>query len=153
MARYKKEICVRSCYGFCLPLLLMYPPQTMEIGLRLKQLRDEKNFSQGDIEKRTSLLRCYVSRVENGYTVPNVETLEKWARALEMPLYKVMYDGDEPPKPRKLSYEQTDQSLWGSSKKEQQELRKLCRCLANMNANQRNTLLNLAAKLARQGAK
>ena len=58
----------------------------MQIGQRLKTLRDEKKFSQGDIEKATGLLRCYVSRVENGHTVPNVETLEKWARAMEMPL-------------------------------------------------------------------
>lgn len=125
----------------------------MEIGLRLKKLRQEKNFSQGDIEKRTGLFRCYVSRVENGHTVPTVETLEKWARALEMPLYRVMYDGDEPPKPRQLAHEQTDQSLWGNSKKEQAELKQLRRCLAKIDANQRNTLLNLAAELARQAAK
>jgi transcriptional regulator with XRE-family HTH domain len=74
----------------------------MQIGQRLKTLREEKDFSQGDIEKATGLLRCYVSRVENGHTVPTVETLEKWARALDMPLYKVMYEGNEPPKPRKL---------------------------------------------------
>jgi predicted transcriptional regulator len=49
----------------------------MEIGRRLRDLRDEKNLSQGDIEKSTGLLRCYVSRVENGHTVPCVETLEK----------------------------------------------------------------------------
>lgn len=125
----------------------------MQIGLRLKQLREEKHFSRGDIEKRTGLFRCYVSRVENGYTVPTVGTLEKWARALEMPLYKVMYDGDEPPMPRKLVHEQTDQSLWGNSKKEEAELKELCRCLANINDKQRNTRLNLAAKLARQAAK
>jgi transcriptional regulator with XRE-family HTH domain len=41
---------------------------------------------QGDIEKRTGLLRCYVSRVENGHTVPAIETLEKLARALEVPV-------------------------------------------------------------------
>lgn len=125
----------------------------MQIGLRLRELRDQKNFSQGDIEKRTGLFRCYVSRVENGHTVPSVETLEKWARALEMPLYKVMYDGDEPPKPRKLVHEQTDQSLWGNAKKEQAELKLLCRCLAKMDANQRSVLLNLAAKMARQAAR
>jgi transcriptional regulator with XRE-family HTH domain len=44
--------------------------------------------SQGDIEKRSGLLRCYISRVENGHTVPSVETLEKMARALEVPMYR-----------------------------------------------------------------
>jgi len=54
------------------------------IGERLRVLREQKNLSQGDIEKKTGLLRCYVSRVENGHTVPSVETLEKFARALEV---------------------------------------------------------------------
>jgi len=48
----------------------------MEIGQKLRQLREEKNLSQGDIEQKTGLFRCYTSRVENGYTVPSVETLE-----------------------------------------------------------------------------
>ncbi len=69
----------------------------MDFGYRLRSLREEKNLSQGDIEKRTGLLRCYISRVENGHTVPAVETLEKMARALELPLYQLMYDGQEPP--------------------------------------------------------
>ena len=68
----------------------------MIIGDRLKTLREGKDLSQGDIEKRTGLLRCYISRVENGHTVPSVETLEKFARALE-PLYHLMFDGDKPP--------------------------------------------------------
>ena len=44
----------------------------MIIGDRLRALREEKQLSQGDIEKRTGLLRCYVSRVENGHTVPAI---------------------------------------------------------------------------------
>jgi transcriptional regulator with XRE-family HTH domain len=51
----------------------------MVIGDRLRQLREEKKLSQGDIEKRTGLFRCYTSRVENNHTVPSVETLEKLA--------------------------------------------------------------------------
>ena len=69
----------------------------MIIGDRLRMLREQKKFSQGEIEKRTGLLRCYISRVENGHTVPAVETLEKFARALEVPLYQLFYDGEEPP--------------------------------------------------------
>jgi len=55
----------------------------MIIGDRLREMREAKQLSQGDVEKRTGLLRCYISRVENGHTVPAIETLEKMARALE----------------------------------------------------------------------
>jgi transcriptional regulator with XRE-family HTH domain len=68
----------------------------MLIGDRLKQVRESKNLSQGNIEERSGMLRCYVSRVENGHTVPSIETLEKFARALEVPLYQLFYDGKEP---------------------------------------------------------
>ena len=61
----------------------------MVIGDRLKSIREQKSLSQGDVEKRTGLLRCYISRVENGHTVPAVETLEKFARALEIPMYQL----------------------------------------------------------------
>jgi transcriptional regulator with XRE-family HTH domain len=54
------------------------------IGDRLRDMREQKKLSQGDIEKRTGLPRCYISRVENGHTVPAIETLEKLARALEV---------------------------------------------------------------------
>jgi transcriptional regulator with XRE-family HTH domain len=74
----------------------------MIIGDRLRVLREEKKFSQGEIEKRTGLLRCYISRVENGHTVPAVETLEKFARALEVPMYQLFYEGEEPSKPPSL---------------------------------------------------
>jgi DNA-binding XRE family transcriptional regulator len=47
----------------------------MVICDRLRELRESKDLSQGDIEKRTGLLRCYISRVENGHTVPAIETL------------------------------------------------------------------------------
>ena len=69
----------------------------MMLGERLKMIRKEKRLSQADMEERTGLLRCYVSRVENGHTVPSVETLEKIARALEVPLYQLFYEGDQPP--------------------------------------------------------
>ena len=69
----------------------------MIIGERIRLMREQKKLSQGDIEKRTGLLRCYISRVENGHTVPAIETLEKLARAMEVPLYQLFYDGEEPP--------------------------------------------------------
>ena len=58
----------------------------MLLAHRLRAIREAKNLSQGDIEERTGLLRPYISRVENGHTVPSIETLEKLARALEVPL-------------------------------------------------------------------
>ena len=59
-------------------------------------MREAKHLSQGDIEKHSGLLRCYISHVENGHTVPAIETPEKMARALEVPLYQLFYDGEEP---------------------------------------------------------
>ena len=84
----------------------------MVISERLKQLREEKNLSQGDIEKQTGLLRCYISRVENGHTVPAVQTLEKMARALEVPMYQLFFDG----KPQPIKLPKTDDTEWGSGK-------------------------------------
>jgi transcriptional regulator with XRE-family HTH domain len=69
----------------------------MIIGERLRQLREKKGFSQGDIEERTGLLRCYISRVENGHTVPSLETLERFAGALDIPLHEIFYAGEELP--------------------------------------------------------
>jgi transcriptional regulator with XRE-family HTH domain len=63
----------------------------MNIGARLRQLREARHFSQGDVEERTGLLRCYISRVECGHTVPAIETLEKIARALDLELYQLFY--------------------------------------------------------------
>jgi transcriptional regulator with XRE-family HTH domain len=79
----------------------------MIIGDRLRAVREDKQLSQGDIEKRSGLLRCYISRVENGHTVPAIETLEKMARALEVPLYELFYDGEEPPELLNLSKSKT----------------------------------------------
>jgi len=58
----------------------------MKIGMMIRGYRLQKGMSQGDIEKRTGLLRCYLSRVENGHTVPSLDTLSKIAHALDVPL-------------------------------------------------------------------
>jgi transcriptional regulator with XRE-family HTH domain len=65
----------------------------MNIGETIRSYRLEKNMSQGDIEKRTGLLRCYLSRVENGHTIPSLDTLAKIAGAMEMPLGQFFTDG------------------------------------------------------------
>ena len=104
----------------------------MIIGDRLRALREEKKLSQGDIEKRTGLLRCYLSRVENGHTVPAIETLEKMARALEVPLYQLFYDGEKPPQVPNLLKRKSDENVWGSSGKDAGYLSKLRRHLARL---------------------
>ncbi len=60
------------------------------IGGTLKLIRIEKGLSQGDIEKRTGLLRSYLSRVENGHTVPSLDTLGRIAAALDVSVGKLL---------------------------------------------------------------
>jgi transcriptional regulator with XRE-family HTH domain len=121
----------------------------MMIGERLRELRDSKNLSQGDIEKRTGMLRCYTSRVENGHTVPSVETLEKYARALEIPMYRFFYEGKEPPERPKLPATQHGKDVWGATGKELTDLRAFAKAFSRMNDNQRKLLLVMAAWMAR----
>jgi transcriptional regulator with XRE-family HTH domain len=84
------------------------------IGDRLRSIREEKKLSQGDVERRTGLHRCYVSRVENGHTVPAVETIEKFARALEVPMYQLFYDGEKPPELPHLPKRKTADEIAGA---------------------------------------
>ena len=120
----------------------------MVIGDRLRELRENKNLSQGDIEKRTGLLRCYISRVENGHTVPAIETLEKLARALEVPLYQLFYDGEEPPKlPNLLKRKTSDEIAWGSSGKHARYLHKLRKCLSKAAEADRKLIMAMAQKI------
>jgi transcriptional regulator with XRE-family HTH domain len=124
----------------------------MIIGERLRALREEKKLSQGDIEKRTGLIRCYVSRVENGHTVPAVETLEKFARALEVPMYQLFYDGEEPPKPPSLPTRKADSKLFGASGKDARVLEKFRRLLGQTDAKDQGILLHMAQKMAKRKA-
>ena len=126
----------------------------MIIGDRLRAMREEKHFSQGDIEKKTGLLRCYISRVENGHTVPAIETLEKMARALEVPMYQLFYDGEEPPKlPNLPKRKSSDDIAWGSAGKDARYLNKLRRLLAKSEEQDRKLLLYMAQKMAGTGSR
>jgi transcriptional regulator with XRE-family HTH domain len=124
----------------------------MIVGDRLRTLREAKNLSQGDIEKQTGLLRCYVSRVENGHTVPSLETLEKFARALDVRLYQLMYDGNEPPAPPRPKAEGGKDS-WEATRKGGNLMNKLTPLLAKMSSQDRNLILFLAGKAARKRSK
>jgi transcriptional regulator with XRE-family HTH domain len=121
----------------------------MIIGERLRVLREVKSFSQGEIEKRTGLLRCYISRVENGHTVPSIETLEKLAIALEIPLYQLFYDGQEPPDiPISYKRRSGEGNLWGNSGKETRYLSRLRQQLGKMKESDRRLLLLLGQKMS-----
>lgn len=121
----------------------------MIVGQRLREIRDAKNLSQHDIEKATGLVRPYISRVENGHTVPSVGTLQKWAGALGMQLYQVLYEGEEPPKPPKAN-SKGEENLWGNSGREARQLDRLRRLLAKMNEADRNALVAFAAQVVRR---
>ncbi len=71
----------------------------VDIGNVIRSYRAERGLSQGDIERRTGLLRCYLSRVENGHTVPSLETLAKIAEALDITLAD-FFPGSETPSER-----------------------------------------------------
>jgi transcriptional regulator with XRE-family HTH domain len=116
----------------------------MVIGSKLKELRESKNLSQGDIEKRTGLLRCYISRVENGHTVPCVETLEKMAHALEVPMYRLFTDETRIEKPGiSLSKAESRRGMNPDSK-----FRPFAKALSRMKDRDQRLLLHVASKMA-----
>jgi len=121
----------------------------MVIGERVRDLRAAKNLSQGDIEHRTGLLRCYVSRVENGHTVPAIETLEKFARALDVPMYQLFYEGEQPPKLADLPKRKaSDDDAWGATGKDGRMLAHFRRLLSRADAKDQKLLMALAQKMA-----
>lgn len=122
----------------------------MLIGQKLRELRESKNLSQGEIEKRTGLLRCYTSRVENGHTVPAIETLEKYAMALEIPLYRVFYEGEEPLKKPKLPSAERAGTLWGAKGNERDELRRFAKAFSRIDDRKQMLLLGMAQHMARR---
>ena len=96
------------------------------------------------------MLRCYISRVENGHTVPSLETLERLAAALEVPLYQLFYEGDEPPSLPNLSARQTTEDLAFNeeAEKENRFFEKVRRVLGRIDEKDRQLLLYMAQKLA-----
>ena len=120
----------------------------MVIADRLKAIREQKNMSQGDIEKRTGLLRCYISRVENGHTVPAIETLEKMARAMEVPMYALFYDGEEPPKPNIPTNGVT--TGWGSSGRDAKTLHRFRSLMSRADEDDVKLLMFMAQKMSRR---
>jgi transcriptional regulator with XRE-family HTH domain len=123
--------------------------QAMMIGERLKAIRTTKNLSQGVIEARTGLLRCYISRVENGHTTPSVETLERLARGLEIPMYQLFYDGEGPPTipPSLVNGQIREKKDWASRGKGLQQFMMIRQLVSRMNERDRNLMLQVARQL------
>lgn len=120
---------------------------SMQIGQRLRTLREHESLSQGDIEERTGLLRCYISRVENGHTIPSLETLERLASALDMPLYELFFEGENLPlrsSPGKRTAEQAREA-----DSQLRFLEKVRHLLGNIDQKDRKILLYVAEKLSK----
>jgi transcriptional regulator with XRE-family HTH domain len=117
----------------------------MVIGQRLKDLCDLKKMSQGDVEKRTGLLRCYISRVENGHTVPSVDTLDKMARALEIPMYR-LFTGDE--LVEKPNIPQQDIPSRAVITKQDREMQVFVKLLSRLSEKNLRLLFQMASKMA-----
>jgi transcriptional regulator with XRE-family HTH domain len=110
----------------------------MKIGDTIRGYRLQKGYSQGDIEKRTGLLRCYLSRVENGHTIPSLDTLAKIAEALDLPLSQFFAE-------EALNREMTTQKL---TDEELRFLTQIRRYSTNLNDSDRKLLLAMVKKFA-----
>jgi transcriptional regulator with XRE-family HTH domain len=119
----------------------------MIVGERIRALREEKKLSRGDLQERTGLQRTYIWRVENGYTVPAIETLEKFARGLEVPIYRFFYEGKGRPP---LVPVTESGNLWGAMGDDKKLLKKFRQVLAEMNEEERSLLYYLAEEMARR---
>jgi transcriptional regulator with XRE-family HTH domain len=117
----------------------------MDIAERLRQLRETKKLSQGDIQRRTGLYRSYISRVEHGHAVPTIESLEKICQGLQVPMYQVFYEGENLPEAPIFSDGKSD---WASRGKGHRFFMKLRRVLSHTAEPDRHLLLHLAAHLA-----
>ena len=115
----------------------------MQIGTAIRTFRLQKGLSQGDIEKKTGLLRCYLSRVENGHTVPSLDTLSKIALALDMPIAQFFAD-DSLGRPFNV------QQL---SDEELRFLNQIRRYSSNLNDSDRKLLLAMVKKFAATAAR
>ncbi|MGH9326709.1 MAG: helix-turn-helix domain-containing protein [Terriglobia bacterium] len=123
----------------------------MLIGERIKQLREQKRLSQGDIEKASGLLRCYISRVEHGHTVPSLDTMERFAAALDVPLYRLFYSGEGAPPTPNLTERKGLEDLAqeeGEKGSEARFLLKLRTLMERMVETDRAFLLDFAKRLA-----
>lgn len=116
----------------------------MNIGDTIRNYRLQKGMSQGDIEKRTGLLRCYLSRVENGHTIPSLDTLAKIASAMELPLSQFFADG---------THSNGSKGLPQLSDDEVRFLSQIRRYSVNLNESDRKLVLAMVKKMAASSGK
>jgi transcriptional regulator with XRE-family HTH domain len=110
----------------------------MKIGTTIRTHRLQKGLSQGDIEKKTGLLRCYLSRVENGHTVPSLDTLSKIAMALDLPIAQFFAN-------ESVDHHLNTQKL---TDEEMRFLTQIRRYSSNLNESDRRLLLAMVKKFA-----
>jgi transcriptional regulator with XRE-family HTH domain len=125
----------------------------MVIGMRLRELREAKGLSQGDVEKVTGLKRCYISRVENGYLVPSLTNLERYAAGLGVPMYRLFYDGEQAPQLLKSTPREDLEKLAkepGKNGSEAKSLLRLKKLLAKVEDRDREVFVAMMQELARQ---
>lgn len=118
------------------------------LGMRLRALREQKGFSQGDMEQRTGLLRCYISSIEHSHTVPSIDTLDRIARALEVSLHSLFCDGPE----ARLRMPRLTRKANPRPEEDRRFLRLLRRHVRYLNDQQRSLLLFLARTMARMAS-
>ena len=116
----------------------------MNIGERIRNFRLQKALSQGDIEKRTGLLRCYLSRVENGHTIPSLDTLAKIATAMDVPLAQFFADGIPENGSKNLPQLNDDQVRF---------LNQIRRYSSGLNESDRKLVLQMVKKMSASTAK
>ena len=117
----------------------------MLIGEVLKEVRQVKKLSQGDIEQRTGLIRCYISRVENGHTIPSLPTLEKLAMAMEVPLWQIIRGTDGGPTPAPIVQPHKD----GIPPGVKNDSRRLEQIMARLSPKNRKLLIGIARRMVR----
>ena len=122
----------------------------IKVGIRICTERKAKGLSQADLERRCGLARCRISWLEHGRAVPTIETLEKIADALEIPVYRLLYDGDDnPPQAVKASNNiATNGNRRRDRKDEVKLVRELREQVSRMREDDRHLLLFIARKMA-----
>jgi DNA-binding XRE family transcriptional regulator len=125
----------------------------MLIGKRIRQMRERKGLSQGDIEAVSGMLRAYISRVEHGHTVPSLETMERFAAALDVPLYLLFCEGEDAPPTGNLTPVKTTDTMAkqpGRHGSEARTLTMLKGLTQRMVESDKELLLDFANQLARR---
>ncbi|MFZ0639233.1 MAG: helix-turn-helix transcriptional regulator [Candidatus Acidiferrales bacterium] len=121
----------------------------MLLGDRLRLLREAKHLSQADIEERTGLRRCYISRIECGHTVPSLETIEKFARGLEIHVYQFFIGNEEKPDRREIRTIAGRDSA-GRHLKTERDVQRFRDLFPRMSESNRFLLLHMAHRMARR---